>query len=288
MTASRQTLLAMNLELVFAFCVTHCVSADQGNDSQMEIRLTHDAENSQAPDFDPDGRKLTSIMEAAACFWEEVFHKARIRFNIDFSWAPPELNELATTSKPSSRSTSASIQFQNAGAWFVDESPFDHSEFRMRRSLVRDNSRQVYSGEPPDFMEATFYGEAPFPEDSIFVDIHDLMSVALHEVAHAIGMYGGLRSLDVPPKFVGGLQDIRIKTSVGDSSHLPNVRSNMSSNILDAGFIDRLWPSTTTFLRWRRLQTSITLVIGLTLICHGKPTSAISMAPEGLNIGHNL
>ena len=76
--------------------------------------------------------------------------------------------------------------------WYFDETPYDHSEFDMQQTLVRDlTAVQVadfYNGSPNGFLEVEYKGDARATAPADARNGHDLFSVILHEMGHGLGM----------------------------------------------------------------------------------------------------
>ena len=190
--------------------------------------LDYDPDNPVVPGFesfvDPDGSKLEAVLEYAKQEWERIF--APNDHTIEITWFWDSDMDLITEDdgtlvQPSTTAQGfavldddgdglvdyAAIRFNtNRTGWWFDPTPDDDSEFNMSQQLFRDLAasttteaswRYPYSdppnppaaGQPPELFETAYTGSAPTlsPADGM----RDAVTVAMHEMGHALGMAGG-------------------------------------------------------------------------------------------------
>ena len=141
------------------------------------LNINRNFSGGTAPPSAAGGGTLSDVFDAAADWWEmAIFDNHTV--TIGFSWAP--INSLGqATVSGSLPFTSASVKFDNDGttSWFVDPTPHQDSEWTSFSELAADlgggpiNVRRKYTGPTGDA-----------------VGRYDLLTVAKHEIGHALGI----------------------------------------------------------------------------------------------------
>ena len=111
----------------------------------LNIVLNFDSGQSESPSFDPDGSKLTTIMQAAELHYQDIIEDSHT-LTINYWWedlGDGLFGHHNLVSQAGGRETEADIRFdtQSGGveqAWFFDTTPLDDSEYAMHQILWRD------------------------------------------------------------------------------------------------------------------------------------------------------
>ena len=137
---------------------------------------------------------LIDIFDAAADWWEMAILDEHV-IDINFGWETIGKSTLAfaTNISPSNRPTAATIKFDNDGIfadekgvmtdylWFLDSTPHQSEEF----GLFSAPSKDLGGG------KINIGRIATAKEGGMADNAFDLLSVAKHEIGHALGLYSG-------------------------------------------------------------------------------------------------
>ncbi len=208
----------------------------------LNIVLDFNAEDTDSPTFDSTGALLVPIMQAAAAYWEDIIHDTGT-LDIEYYYDDLSGSTLATHNNQGTsdgKPTEAKIRFdtQKDGVernWFFDPTPTNHSEYDLQQTLFRDldsgDQSDWFSGSPPDLLEVGYRGGLSETAPAAAIDAYDLLSSAIHEIGHAVGLTSNVSSgeyadgdYDISPDLVGGA----VMAIKGDS-HLDSRISLMCS-----------------------------------------------------------
>jgi hypothetical protein len=189
------------------------------------IDLQYNAEQSQAPAYDPTGQLLQAIAAEAAGLWEDTIHDLGL-LQIDIGWE--DLDDASATlglevtlgSNSQGKPTRARIRFDTQlngvdRPWYIDPSPRDGHQFDLRQtrigSLSSADRDAWYRGAAPDWLEVSFAGQALPSAPQAVRDNFDLFSIVTHEIGHALGLAPLIAvsetldgDYDIPPPLVDG------------------------------------------------------------------------------------
>lgn len=171
-------------------------------DRAMAVNITMEFQTGHVlPSFDDDGSRLIALMDAVALYYEDIFegtdHDLQVKFYYDDTLPSNTIAKHHQSIKMDGHPYQCKIRFSSTMNWFIDDTPFDNSEFDMQQTICRDlDESEVssrFSGDVPDLLEVEYSGTAlSAPSTAI-----DMWTIALHEMGHGLGMTVGTALDDV-------------------------------------------------------------------------------------------
>lgn len=137
-----------------------------------------------APGGNTGAGNIQSVVQAAAAYWESAFADD-FELNVEYGWFPRDSSvashRFVSGGGNPYRQTAATIAFDSDGTtdWFLDSTPFAAEEFGSFTEIARNFGGGVMTTGLV-FNQAT--GDALE---------RDLLSTAMHEIGHALGLSSG-------------------------------------------------------------------------------------------------
>ncbi len=256
--------------LLWAFSAGQAVTFD----------LDYDRYPYEAPSWDPHGSTLTDHFEAAAALWSDIIKDSH-EIRVQYQWE--ELDDAAASTiwhisekhyfdtngngindSSVERIVNCTIRVDPTISWWVDPTPWDHSEFNDPISTIyRDHTdtnpaEPAYAGFPPDLLEVSC-DMTPISHTG-----RDLYTTIIHEFGHALGF--NMASTDIDPPYPlpshmvwGADVSIHDERHQGDQNrgHIDVPRALMSYNRVSQ---NRTLPSASdvlpmaTFCHWTQID----------------------------------
>ena len=185
---------------------------------------------------DPTGSGLMSIMQEAANRWTDIIEDSHT-MTIDVSYAtscPVGGIACAGVVLPNvtlNRTVLGTIKVDPTHNWYFDPTPGDDSEFDFTQTLHRDltSSQKTagYSGTNIEPLLEVGFGGADNGSDPNVAGKSDMLTAALHEIGHLLGVTGNLSAgffetldgdYDLPPSLLAG-RTMAVKAIPGNEAH---------------------------------------------------------------------
>ena len=241
----------------------------------LNIVMNFNAADNEFTSVDPAASNLQTIMGFVEDFWEDHIQDTH---TLTVNYWYEDISSLAKhdlVAQSGGRETEANVRFDTIKdgverPWWFDPTPTDDSEFNMAQTLWRDLSPTqatdwysdfAVSSEVPFTFETGYAGNVP--GGSPLANQWDIVTSAIHEVGHALGLSGantaaqaetGDKDYDFNPDFVFGAT-FSVETDNDpdqpgadnglDIGHLENPNAGMSGG--QAAMGRRRLPSHTDF-----------------------------------------
>jgi len=197
---------ALGVCLVAAMALAACPAGG------LTINLIFESGASEYPVFDSGAAHLQEIMATAAAHWRDIIEEdwdLEIRYQYhSFS----DTNVLARTEPivppTDKKHTQCRIRFASTPQrdWYLDPTPDNHSEYDMQQVLFGDldgNDKGTWyaSGTRRAMLEVGFAGDARPSAPADARNGFDMLTTALHELGHALGMTGDITLDETQDKY---------------------------------------------------------------------------------------
>ncbi len=200
--------------------------------SGLTINRTFNATNQYVDPFGVNRTaQLAGVFDAAADLWESVIttpHTLSLTYQWGSIFGSSTISDHTLTSQSGGRETAGTITFhgyQSIGVarnWYLDPTPFSDSEFDIQQTSWRQLSASQKSDQFSGTAQNTFEvgsGGAAFsnaPDAARFG--YDMLTYALHEIGHALGLDGANTAAqgqafvdgdyDLASQFMGGVSGV--------------------------------------------------------------------------------
>lgn len=210
-----------------------------------------DGQASTYPLFDPDGSLLQSIMSEAAIRWSDIVEDSHT-MTIKFLYGTISVGAVAQAgidginNGNNVRVETGRITFSDVASWYLDPTPANDLEFDFTQTLYQDLDAGTAaadftnSGAAEPLLEIGYRGNDNGSDLNVANNL-DILSTALHEIGHLMGLTAQLPAndtetvdgdYDLPPSLLAGAgMGANISqggTPTNNQSHLNNTFPLMS------------------------------------------------------------
>ncbi|MFI5377806.1 MAG: PEP-CTERM sorting domain-containing protein [Tepidisphaerales bacterium] len=184
--------------------------------SAISINISYDNPQND-PAYDPDGSKMTAVVQACAQMWEQLQPDSQT-FSITVHY-----NTVGGTQLAFFNPIDNTITVGSNVNWFIDANPYNTTDFApLTQTLYGDltaaQKLAAFTGTAPSpLLEVGYHAQAT---SNAAKNGYDMFSVLLHEMGHMTGISTNLLSpdVDLPSQFVGDVGGIKAKRA--DNAHI--------------------------------------------------------------------
>lgn len=129
------------------------------------------------------------------------------------------------------RVTKANLLFDINRDWYIDPTPGQDEEFNLSQTLFEGTDGSDYAGDPPELLEVGYRGKAT---TSAAQGRFDLLTTAMHELGHALGIPPMQPTIGQP------VPDLDRETLDGDYDFISSMVGGRSAGVIAASGVDFL------------------------------------------------
>jgi len=212
----------------------------------IDISYCHE-NDSPFEDNNVTGKTIVALFEAAAAIWEDYLPDPGNPpftgvYDICVSWDDDLGDDTVGNADTVSFDIDLLADPLNAGTltapadWYIDETPFDNSEFKMKRFEAREYSgpeiQDYFNGSVQPLLESGYFGDAK--DDEAADGKIDALTIALHEMGHILGVNSlSGDTWNAPISKTGGVLTV-IDNLDDDDSHIAATKALMFSEFMES------------------------------------------------------